>query len=120
VLIEKMRAGELTMVSSPALMAELGDVIARPTFSAIMERCNVDPGWLLTELRGLAEIVDPPPLSKPVGRDRDDDAVLALAVAMQPALIISGDADLLVLRAHAGVPIVTPARAIEMMTISND
>jgi predicted nucleic acid-binding protein len=60
----------------------------------------------------LAEIIDPPPLPEPVSRDPDDDAVLALAAAAQPDLIISGDKDLLVLGAHAGVPIVKAAEAV--------
>jgi putative PIN family toxin of toxin-antitoxin system len=67
---------------------------------------------MLAEVRFLAEIIEPPPLPVPVSRDPDDDAVLALAVAAQPDLIISGDADLLTLGSHAGIPIVTPAEAL--------
>jgi len=63
----------------------------------------------------LAEIIDPPALAAPVSRDPDDDAVLALAVAAQPDLIISGDDDLLVLGAHAGIPIVSPRRALAIV-----
>jgi len=68
-------------------------------------------------LRLLAEIVEPPPLLIPVGRDPDDDAVLALAVASQPDLIVSGDADLFTLRIHAGIPIVTPAEALARSSV---
>ena len=56
--------------------------------------------------------LDPPPLPVPVSRDPDDDAVLALAVAARADRIVSGDADLLTLRVHAGIPIVDPASAI--------
>jgi predicted nucleic acid-binding protein len=38
--------------------------------------------------------------------------VLALAVASQADLIITGDADLLTLGSHAGIPIIDPAEAI--------
>lgn len=66
----------------------------------------------MTELRQLAEIVDPPPLSAPVSRDPDDDALLALAVAAQADLIITGDADLLTLGSHDRIPIVDPVSAL--------
>ena len=111
-LIEHARAGMLILVTSPALLAELAEVIARAKFQAILARSNTNPERMLAELRQLAEIVDPPPLSAPVSRDRDDDAVLALAVAAQADLIVSGDADLLTLGAHAGIPIVDAANAI--------
>jgi predicted nucleic acid-binding protein len=67
---------------------------------------------MLAQVRLLAEIVDPPPLPEPVSRDPDDDAVLALAAAARPDLIVTGDKDLLVLDAYAGIPIVSPAEAI--------
>jgi putative PIN family toxin of toxin-antitoxin system len=111
-LIEKARAGALTLIVSPALLAELGKVIHRPKFQAILDRSQTNPKQMLDELRRLAEIVDPPPLSKPISRDPDDDAVLALAVASQADLIISGDADLLILGAHAGIPIIDAATAV--------
>jgi predicted nucleic acid-binding protein len=38
--------------------------------------------------------------------------VPALAVASQADLIITGDADLLTLGSHAGIPIIDPAEAI--------
>jgi putative PIN family toxin of toxin-antitoxin system len=65
----------------------------------------------LIPVRELAEVIDPPPLLVPVCRDPDDDAVLALAVAAQADLIISGDADLLALGSHAEIPIVNAATA---------
>lgn len=68
----------------------------------------------MAELRLLVEIIDPPPLPVPVSRDPDDDAVLALAVAGRADLIVSGDTDLLVLATHAGIQIVSPARAVEI------
>jgi predicted nucleic acid-binding protein len=63
-------------------------------------------------LRRLAEIIDAPLLPKPVSRDPDDDAVLALATASRADLIVSGDADLLSLGSHSGIAIVTTATAI--------
>jgi uncharacterized protein len=111
-LLERIRAGRLTLISSPELLAELAEVLDRPKFSAILARSGTERGHLLAELRHLADIVDPSPLPVRVARDPDDDAVLALAVASRADLIISGDADLLTLGSHAGIPIVDAATAV--------
>ena len=96
-LLEQVRAGGLTLISSPALLAEFSKVIGRKKFKAILARSHASSRRLLEKIRLLAEIVDPPPLSAPVSRDPDDDAVLALAVAAGVDFIVSGDADPLVL-----------------------
>jgi len=50
-----------------------------------------------------------------VSRDPDDDAVLACALAAQADLIVSGDADFLVLKQFQGMRIVTAAQAVKMI-----
>jgi len=114
-VVEQIRAGTLILISSPVLLADLAEVIARPKFAAVLARSATDPARMLAELRRLAEIVDPPPLPAPISRDPDDDAVLALAVGSQADLIISGDADLLVLAAYAGIRIVSPVDALAVI-----
>jgi putative PIN family toxin of toxin-antitoxin system len=88
----------------------------RPKFEAVLIRSATDPERMLGELRRLAEIIDPPPLPQRVSRDPADDAVLALAAASQADLIITGDADLLTLGSHAGIPIIDAAEAILRIT----
>jgi len=46
------RAGTLTLISSPALLAELAEVMNRPKFQAILVRSNTDSEQTLGELRG--------------------------------------------------------------------
>jgi len=117
-LVEQVRAGALTLISSPALLAELAEVMNRPKFQVILARSKTDPERTLGERRRLAEIVDPPPLPAPVSRDPSDDEVLALAAASRADLIITGDADLLTLGSHAGIPIIDPAEAITRISDS--
>ena len=112
-VMERLRSGTLALVSSPALMAELADVIGRANFDAVLARSNTSRERLLAEVRQLAEIVEPPPLPAPVCRDPDDDKVLALAIAAQIDLVVSGDHDLLSLGSYAGIPIVDAAEAIK-------
>jgi uncharacterized protein len=111
-LIDYVRNGTLTLISSPVLLAELADVFARPKFDTILIRSNTSRERSLDEVRALAEIITPAPLPKPVCRDPDDDAVLALALAAQVDFIVSGDNDLLDLHTFESIPIVTPAAAL--------
>jgi len=63
--------------------------------------------------RRLATWVEPAEVSPPVCRDPEDDWVLATALAGQAKAIVSGDTDLLVLRRHRGVRILSPRKFLE-------
>lgn len=65
-LLGEVQAGALTLITSPALLAELDEVIRRPKFAAILARSRTNPEQMLRELRRLAEIFYPPPLPAPV------------------------------------------------------
>jgi len=95
-LLDRVREGTLIFISSPALLAELAEVIARPKYDAILVRSNTSRERSLVEVRELMEVIAPPPLAEPVCRD--PDAVLALAIAASVDLIVSGDKDLLTLK----------------------
>jgi uncharacterized protein len=112
-LLEQVRSGALTFISSPELLAELAEVLARPNFDAIVSRSKSSREQMLIQIRMLAEVVEPPPLPQPVCRDPDDDAVLALAIAAKADLIVSGDEDLLSMNSFAGIPILSPALALQ-------
>lgn len=112
-LMEHVRNGALTLISSPALLAELARVIDRPKFDVIFLRTHTSRAQTLAEVRLLAEVIDPPPLAQPVCRDKDDDAVLALARAAQADIVITGDDDLLCLGNFEGIPILMPAQALQ-------
>jgi uncharacterized protein len=116
-LLELVRDGTLTLISSPALLAELAEVIERPKFDAILTRSNTSPEHSLAEIQMLAAVIAPAPLPRPVCRDIDDDAVLALALAAQVDFIVSGDNDLLDLQSFAHIPILTPAAALRWIEV---
>jgi putative PIN family toxin of toxin-antitoxin system len=114
-LLEQVRAGTVSLVSSPVLLAELADVIGRAKFDAILTRTNTSRERSLAEVRRLAEVIDPPALPQPVCRDPDDDQVLALAIAAKVELIVSGDNDPLLLGSFEGIPIIAPAQAVSVI-----
>lgn len=73
---------------------------------------------VLRAVRADALIVKPKELPEPVCRDRDDDWVLAAAVAASADAIVTGDQDLLVLREFQGVPIVNPRDCFALLHAS--
>jgi uncharacterized protein len=115
-LLEQVRNGSVTFLSSPELLAELADVLARPKFDAILSRSNSSREQMLTQMHQLAELTDPPRLTQPVCRDPDDDAVLALAIATLADVIVSGDDDLLSLTSFEGIPILNPAQVLQQIS----
>ena len=114
-LLEQLRAGTMTLVSSPALLAELAEVIGRAKFDAILVQSNTSRERALAEVRQLADVVEPLPLAHPVCRDPDDDHVLALALAAKAELIVSGDNDLRSMKSFENIAIVAPAEAVTMI-----
>ncbi len=94
-LLDRVRDGTLTLVSSPVLLAELAEVLEQPKFDAVLARSSTSRERSLAEIQQLAEVLVPEALPQPVCRDPDDDHVLALALTAQVDLIVSGDKDLL-------------------------
>ena len=111
-------------------------LVARGTCSDLLEHCVrqhvvVSSQPLLNELREVLErkfrqrasdvratlqlfaetftLVTPDTLDPPVCRDRDDDVVLAAALAGECAAIISGDEDLLILNPFRGIQVLAPS-----------
>lgn len=94
--------GSCTVATSRTLLDELE--------RTLRDKFTLGPAAtaLLTDLPGRVRIVTPAPLTARVSRDADDDEVLATAVAASATLIVTGDQDLLVLRAYQGIDIITP------------
>jgi putative PIN family toxin of toxin-antitoxin system len=101
-LLIRVFRGEVTLVTSSVLLNELEEVlVVRFAHDASLART------VRAEIELLAEVVEAPELAR-VARDRDDDAVLAAAIAGKASAIVTGDRDLLVLVEHEGIRIVTP------------
>jgi putative PIN family toxin of toxin-antitoxin system len=98
-----------TLVTSEPLLRELR--------TTLRDKFREDPDELplLFQLNEEAEIVTPPRLDERVCRDKDDDVVLATAVAGKADVIVTGDDDLLVLKAFRGIRILSPRKFLELL-----
>ena len=97
------------LCTSELLLKELGATLRRKF------GLNPTDVPLLAEYRLRAALVRPVALPAPVCRDPDDDLVLATAIAAHAHIIVTGDADLLVLRSHGGIPILSPRQFVEQL-----
>ena len=95
-----------TILTSPACVEELGDVLSRAKFNRYVDSDQRQRflGAFIQEAR-LVEIQE----SVHACRDPKDDQILELAINGRAGTIITGDADLLALNPFRDIPIVTPA-----------
>jgi putative PIN family toxin of toxin-antitoxin system len=94
-----------TFLKSAVTERQLFEVLGRPRLAALIEQASVDR---MRKLMAAAEMVT---IIERIAacRDMTDDKFLELAVNGNADVIVSGDADLLVLNPFRGIPIVAPA-----------
>jgi putative PIN family toxin of toxin-antitoxin system len=107
--IVKRRLSSVQLVTSRALLDELARVLRR--------KFDTDPSDVpfLEAYRDQATIVRPAAMPLAVCRDRDDDKVLAAAIAGKADLIVTGDEDRLVLGRRCGIRILSPRQFVELL-----
>ena len=105
----------LQLYSSPVLLEELSDVIARPAFSQRFTAIGKTVRQVLADYVEIVDLVEPIEVPRIV-RDPDDDHVLACALAAKADLIVSGDKDLLDLNSFQNISILNPAEALRRIT----
>lgn len=112
-LVDAAKRGDFELATSPALLAELLDVLGRQKFAARLAQAGLTQAGIVDDLRRLALIVPPPTVPRMVALDPDDDQVLACALAASADLIVSGDKrDLLPLGSYQDIPIVNAREAV--------
>ena len=107
--IVKRRLPGHELFTSEALLAELDE--------KLRDKFGVDPDKVpfLKIYRERARVIAAAPLAEPVCRDHDDEEVLAVAIAANAEAIVTGDKDLLSLKSHGGIPILSPRQFVELL-----
>lgn len=105
-LLNQVRLGKLTFLTSKTLLAELKGILTRqdkPFRLSVAEAEQV-----AVAMRDLAEIVEPRQRLS-ICQDEEDNRVLECAAEGHAEWIITGDLQLLGLRSFQGMPLVTVA-----------
>ncbi|MBS0611839.1 MAG: putative toxin-antitoxin system toxin component, PIN family [Proteobacteria bacterium] len=116
-VLDAAREKRISLHTSPALLAELEDVLSRAKFAARLLRVNSSVASLLADYRALADVEQPAPIP-PTARDPDDDDVLAAALAAHAVLIVTRDRDLLTLGTFRNIRILPAAEALQLLPTS--
>jgi putative PIN family toxin of toxin-antitoxin system len=109
------RRTDVQVFSSPAILADLVEVLTRPFATGRLELAGMSGSSAVSSFLEIAVLVRPGAVPRVVIADPDDDEILACAVTANADLIVSGDRHLLDLLNHGGIPIVTPAKALTLL-----
>ncbi|MBK7898261.1 MAG: putative toxin-antitoxin system toxin component, PIN family [Azonexus sp.] len=115
-LLDVIRSrGDARLFTSPALLDELADVLTRPSATKRLALIGRTVREVLADYVEAVEVVEPEQVPRVVPTDVDDDQVIAAAIAAGADWIVSGDADLLSMESHEGIPIITAAQAAQQI-----
>ena len=91
-------------------------MLARRKLARAVRISGKSAAELVEEYRRFVELVQPRALRRHIGRDPDDESVLACAVAARADLVVSGDQDLLILKSYRRIRIVNAVEALAIIT----
>jgi hypothetical protein len=111
-ILRAWRDGEIELVVCPALLRELGDVLARPRLQSRL--IAGEARALVALIREQAELRADPVVEPGLTRDPNDDFIVALAQRTQAGCIVSGDRDLLG-QVDLRPPVLSPARFCDLL-----
>jgi putative PIN family toxin of toxin-antitoxin system len=105
-VFDRVTLGKDDLYISDEILDEIAEVMLRPKFNAVPDAVR-EYIEIITSFA--TEIIhnDTP---APISRDADDDNVLQCALLGHADYIVTGDGDLLVLKAYHGTKIVTPSQ----------
>ncbi len=115
VLLERVFRGEATAWTCAELHAELLQVLNYPKLRDLLAARDLDPAKIGERYAALCRWVRATPLPQPICRDPQDDRVLACALSARVDAVVSGDDDLLSLRAVENIPILPTTECLRRL-----
>lgn len=114
-IIERfLRDVAFELIVSDQIIEEVLRALAYPKIRKL-RRTNVDPELWFEDIVVLAQPVSGEYAVTAVSEDPDDDKYLAAAVEGRAVFVVTGDPDLLDIREHEGVRIITPRAFLDLL-----
>lgn len=110
-----VRESAFDLVLSPAIVDEVLRALTYPKVRKHI-RAEVNPQVWFQDIAVLADVVAGDYQVHGVSKDPDDDKYIAAAVEGRAPFVVTGDPDLLNLKEHAGVRIVSPRQFLDVLT----
>lgn len=115
-IIKILEKWEFILVVSPAILAEIIDVIARPKFHNIIKRETA--ARLIETIKAQSLLVNPSLALDVIKDDPDDNRFLEAAVTAKVDCIVSLDKHLLNLGSFRSIPIIPPTKFFGILSKS--
>ncbi len=104
--------GGIRLFSSRVLQEEARATLDKPRLARAVAMTGLSAARIMADYRRLTTVVRTALLETRFSRDPDDDHVIACAIAARADYIVTGDDDLLVLGAVAGIAIRSVSNAL--------
>lgn len=114
-VLNAIRSQKIILVTSPAILEEIVEVISRDKFIKRTKMSPKDRMDFIDKLIERSDVTAGAQLSQLVSRDAKDDKFLACAVEAKADYIVTGDGDLLDLEKYDGIKIVTPRELLKFI-----
>lgn len=109
-----LRAMAFEVVLSSAIVDEVLQALAYPKVQKAA-RTKLEPDLWFEDIVVLAQLVTGQHKAPPLSEDPDDDKYVAAAIEGRATFVVTGDPDLLTLKAHEGVRIVSPRTFLALL-----
>lgn len=118
-LVDALLDGSATLCTSRLIMEEFEEVLQRDKFQKRLVQNGLSAQEIVSRFQAAAMIVESPSIPvPPTLRDSDDIHVLACARSACANAIVTGDSDLLSMKAFEGIPILSVRQLLEKLGIS--
>ena len=114
-ILTAIRSQKIILVTSPIILEEVGDVLSRKRIVKLTKMSEQEREDFIKKLIERSDVTAGKQFSQSVGRDTKDDKFLACAYEAKADYLVTGDADLLILREYKGIKIIKPRELIDLL-----
>ena len=118
-ILQAVRNQKIILVTSPAILEEVEIVMNRERIVKLTKMTLKERVKFIHQLIQRSDVTTGSQFLSGVSRDIKDDKFLSCAVEAKADYIITGDEDLLVIKAYQGIQIITPRVFLEILTKDN-
>ena len=114
-LLRKIEQGKARLYVTSQILKGVEEVAKRPKFSEAARKADVTPDQIVQKIASLSQMVIAPQSHIKACRDEKDNKFLECAESAKADYLISGDEDLLSLKAYNGIPVIRARKIMQLL-----